>query len=286
MNLLITGITGNFGYAVYRQLAGRGDLRLFAGARNPERVNFLLDDPEIESRRFDFNEPETFGSVLRDIDTVILLRPSALTEVRRYVPPFVEACREGGVEHIVFLSIQGVENNRRLPHYKIERYIEQSGIPYTFLRPGFFMENLITTHRDEIRYRSKLIVPAGEGRTNFIAVGDVAAAAAACVGKPEHYRRAYELTGPEAYDYYQVAEILSQELGRPVRYENPSRWEFFRYRRSLGDPIPFVIVMILLYRRVKKGGAEARNENLQRVFEVEPQLLRNFIREKLDYLRE
>ena len=283
MNLLITGITGNFGYAVYKALRGRSDVEIYAGARNPERVNFLIEDPEIKVRRFDFNDAGTYESALEDIEAVVLVRPPAITKVKSKIFPFINICRHKNIQHILFLSLQGVENRSYTPHYKIEHYIQKSGIPYTFLRPSFFMENLITAHREEIRYESRLLVPAGEGKTNFIAVDDIARAAARCIGNAQHYNSAYELTGEENYSYYDVARILSVELGRTISYEKPGLLPFMLYRLKKGEPLGFVLVMSLIYRTVKAGKGTDQNENLFEIFGVTPTDLREFIRDRRTY---
>ena len=62
----------------------------------------------------------------------------------------------------------GVEKNPVVPHRKIEDMIRYSGIAYTFLRPGFFMQNLNTTHRDAILVRNELYMPVGKAKTSFI----------------------------------------------------------------------------------------------------------------------
>src|SRR6056297_175756 len=283
MNLLITGITGNFGYAVYKALKGRSDLEIYVGARNPERVNFLIEDPEINVRRFDFDDGGTYEPALEGVEAVVLVRPPAITKVKSKIFPFIDMCLRKNIQHILFLSLQGVESRPYTPHYKIEHYIEKSGIPYTFLRPSFFMENLITAHREEIRYESRLLVPAGEGKTNFIAVDDIARAAARCIGNAQHYSTAYELTGEENHSYYDVARILSEELGRTVSYEKPGMLLFMLYRLKKGEPLGFVLVMSLIYRAVKAGKGADQNENLSEIFGVTPTDLREFIRERRTY---
>ena len=286
MNLLITGITGNFGYAVYKALKGRDDLNIFAGTRNPERVNFLLEDPDIKVRRFDYQDPNTFDPALDEIDAVVLVRPPAITNVKKTIFPFIDLFREKGVQHVLFLSLQGVEENKYTPHYKIESYIKKSGVAYTFLQPSFFMENLITAHREEIRYESRIVVPAEEGRTNFIAVDDIAAAAAQCIGNSEHYNAAYELTGDQDYSYYDVARILSEELGRPVSYEKPGFFQFILYRLKKGEQLGFVLVMALIYRSVKAGEADRKTDMLTTKFNVQPTDLRDFVRERSSYFQQ
>ena len=76
---------------------------------------------------------------------------------------------------MVFLSILGVERIRVVPHRRVEEWLEASGLDWVFLRASYFMQNLSGVHRDDIRLRDEVFLPAGRGRTSFIDVRDVAA---------------------------------------------------------------------------------------------------------------
>lgn len=82
--------------------------------------------------RFDFTDPTTFADALRDVGQLFLVRPPAISQVKRFIYPALDTARAAGVEHIVFLSLLGAERNPFVPHRKIETYIQASGIPYTF----------------------------------------------------------------------------------------------------------------------------------------------------------
>lgn len=92
------------------------------------------------------------------------MRPPALANIPKQIAPALNAAKLAGVEHIVFLSILGAERNRFLPHSQIERYINQLGIKATFLRASFFMQNLNTTHTEDIKVRGELLLAAGNGQ--------------------------------------------------------------------------------------------------------------------------
>ncbi|MEO8033840.1 MAG: NmrA family NAD(P)-binding protein [Acidobacteriota bacterium] len=83
----------------------------------------------------------------------------------------------------------------------MERYLKKSGLSWTFLRPSFFMQNLSTTHAPDICEHDEVYIPAGNGRTNFIDVADVAEAAAVVLTQDGHASKAYGITGSEALTY-------------------------------------------------------------------------------------
>ncbi|MBI5670181.1 MAG: SDR family oxidoreductase [Chloroflexi bacterium] len=250
--ILVTGPTGNVGREVVKALPPTVTVR--AADINPDAARKLLGD-HVECVPFDFTRPETFAPALAGVTRLFLLRPPNISNVRKYITPAIEAAKQAGVQHIVFLSIQGVEQNRIVPHYRIEQAILAAGIPYTFLRASFFMQNLNTTHREEIRLRREISVPVGHARTSFIDVRDIGAVAARVLTEPGHENRCYTLTGSEALDYYQVTAIFSEVLGQPVRYANPSLLHFFRQQRALGRPAGFTLVMTGLYAITRFGNA-------------------------------
>jgi len=79
-----------------------------------------------------------------------LLRPPQISDVKKYFAPLVETAKKSSIKHIVFLSVQGVDNSKIIPHHKIEKSIVDSKIIYTFLRPAYFMQNFTTTLRNDL----------------------------------------------------------------------------------------------------------------------------------------
>ncbi len=229
MKLLITTPTGNVGLATLRKVAkhpNRAALTVVAGVRQSDQTLPELAALTDAVVPLDFARADTFDAALAGVSRVLLVRPPELADVDKYFLPFVQAMQRAGVSQVVFLSLQGVESNPVTPHHKIEKLIRQAGLGYTMLRPSFFMQNLSTTHRIEIRDRSEIFVPAGNGRTSFVDVRDLADVAAQALATGQHLNAAYELTGSEALTYTEVAAILTNVLGRTITYRNPSVLRF------------------------------------------------------------
>ncbi|WP_229366021.1 SDR family oxidoreductase [Fibrisoma montanum] len=225
--ILISGATGNVGLETLRELMQRPDtpsVEIIAGVQDPEQARKTIAVQPDGFVKLDFTDAATFGPALKGVSRLLLVRPPQLADVDKYFKPFIDVVKQKPIRQIVFLSLQGVENNALTPHYKIEKLIVEAGIPYTFLRPSFFMQNLSTTHRDEIRLRNEIFVPAGNGQTSFVDVRDIGAVAALVLTSngDEHLNKGYELTGSEALTYGEVAELLTKVLGRAITYRNPS----------------------------------------------------------------
>jgi uncharacterized protein YbjT (DUF2867 family) len=278
MKTLITGVTGNIGHHLYHHFRKHGKMDTICGAvSDVQRAKEKI--PDIELRKLDFTNRETYEPALRNVNRLFLLRPPAIADIKKYIAPFLDVTKQKGVKHVVFLSLQGVENNPITPHHKIEKYILQIGIPYTFLRPSFFMENLTSTHRKEIIELSEIIVPAGKGKTNFVAAYDIAEVAYKALTEEGHLSKAYELTGQQAYNYYEVADMLKQELRRPISYRAPSIIRFISHRREYGDPWAFIAVMVGLYTVARFGKAAGYSDTIEHILNRKPILLSQFIRD-------
>ena len=272
--ILVTGATGNVGREVVRSLSAEGMI-CRVGVRNPSKVSDSFDD-DVQIVKFDFLDATTFADAFDGIRSLFLVRPPQLANVPRDITPAIEYAHEQALEHIVFLSLQGVESAKVTPHYKIETLIKDLGIDYTFLRAGFFMQNLSTTHLEEIRDERIIAVPVGNARTSFIDVRDIGAVAAKALIYPHHNNQSYTLTGSEALTYDQVAGILSDVLGHEIRYTRPNPIRFFIRMLRKGHPIGYAIVVTALYSATRAGNAEEMTADVQKILGRPPITFREF----------
>lgn len=277
MMILVTGATGNVGREVVRALAARGAAARAAAYDAADVARVPAEAAEVV--RFDFTDPATFPAAFDGVDRLFLMRPPAIGNVRRDMKPAIDFAAAAGVRHIVFLSLVGVERNRIVPHARIEALLVASGIPWTMLRCGFFMQNLDTTHRADLVEHGDLFIPAGNGRTAFIDVRDIGAVAARVLTEPGHAGRAYPLTGGEALTYGQVAAVMSEELGRPITYSDPSPLTFARRMRRRGYPWAYVAVMEGIYLTTRLGMAAAVASDAADLLGRPPITLRQYVRD-------
>jgi uncharacterized protein YbjT (DUF2867 family) len=216
--ILVTAATGTVGRAVFQSLAGAG-VSARAGVRNPQA--FLAAHPSADAVALDFDQLETFGPALQGASAVFLLTPLH-EQMPAWVGNLVAAAEEAGVRRIVRLSAMGADWQPAITlgrvHRAAERAIEQSGLDYTILRPNAFMQNYVNHFGATIRADGAFYLPQGGGRVSVIDVRDIAAVATRVLVGCEHEGKTYELTGGEALSNYDIAAILSETLGRPIRY--------------------------------------------------------------------
>lgn len=267
--IFVMGASGNVGGEIARQLSATG-ASFRVGVRDPDSVQF----PEpVEVVRFDASDPRTFAA-LDGVQQMFLLWPPG-TQVRRDLLPMLAHAKSSGVRQVVFLSILGADRIGVLPHRTVERWLETSDLDWVFLRASYFMQNLSGVHRDDIRLRHDLFLPAGQGKTSFVDVRDVAAVGVQALLKGDR-QVTYDLTGGAALDYVEVASTLSVTLGRPVTYTNPSPWRFVRVSRARGVKTTFALFMLAEYTVARLGLAARVTGDVRRVLGREPITLRKF----------
>lgn len=272
--ILVTGAPGNVGTPLVSELLTRGaSVRVAAWDAEAARAAF---GDAVEVARFDFTDEATYAA-FDDVDAMFLLRPPQISDVRRTIGPALAAAEGAGVRHVVFLSIQGAERNPVVPHRRIEDVLRASGMTWTFVRAAYFMQNLSTTHAPDIRRRDEIYVPAGRNsRTAHVDARDVAAVAAVALTEPGHEGRAYVPTGPAALTYDECAEILSDVLGRPIRYADPTPWHYWRRMARRGVPATMIAVTIGIYTAARFGLAAGLTDDVERLVGRPPTDFRRF----------
>lgn len=276
--VLVTGATGTVGSRVVDTLPDRA-VTVRAATRNPADEYF---DSDVDPVAFDFEKPETWGDAFDGVDAMFLVRPPAISRVDDSIHPAIDAAARVGVERFVLLSVLGAEKNPLLPHRKIEKHLQSADVAWTSLRASFFMENLLEVHRQEIIEQGEIVVPAGDGKTSFVAASDVAAMAVAALTEPGHEYRSYDVTGPQAMTYYDVADTLSGALDRSVSYEAPSLVRFVRHSRRLGRDWSFLLVMAALYTTARLGLAGRVSDDVQEVLGRPPLSVREWAEQNAD----
>ena len=216
--ICVTGAGGTVGSELVRQLQSAG-IACRCTFFTRERAQSARERG-LEAFLIDYERPETLGDALEGCERLFLLGPNVLNqcELEQNV---VEAAKASGVQHIVKQSVlQADEMSYELArvHRSVEQAIESSGLAWTFLRPNSFMQNAVTFMSRTIRSDSAFFSASEQARISHVDVRDIAAVAVKALTEPGHAGRAYELTGPEALSYDDLASELSKVLGRTISH--------------------------------------------------------------------
>ncbi len=279
--VLVTGATGNVGQEVVQALLAQ-HVPVKAAARNAEAVQRLAEKAawqgDYEAVALDYANPESLVAALEDVDRVFLVTPT-MGAVAEMVTAFLDAAKKSSVKHIVRLSGMRTIDEPSPTHAESERLIAESGIPYTFLRPNFFMQNFNTFYADGIKHRDSIALPAGEEPISFIDVRDIAEVAVAAFTQEGHANQIYTLTGGEAITHYDVAEAISAVLGRKITYINMPEDKFREVLIAAGRPEAMANGVIYLYAPVKQMLAAPVTQDVQRVTGKAPRTIHEYARD-------
>jgi len=221
--IVITAATGNLGrLVIQRLLEFKTASEIAAVVRNPEKARDLAQRG-IEVRVGDYNDVDSLRPAFADADHLLFISsPEIDNEIRiAQHNNVIEAAREALVGHIAYTSYLGAALDLPGPmhvHYATERALEQSGLPYTFLRNPIYTEALLPPVFLRTAIQIGELKVASKGRkVNSATRPDLADAAAAVVSSDGHEGNAYHLTGP-LWSYAELARVLSRISGREIAY--------------------------------------------------------------------
>ena len=213
--ILVTGATGTTGRELVRALVARG-APVRSLVRDAGRGRELLGEG-VELAKGDFDRPGTLAAALEGVERLYVLTPPHPQQAE-WERAVLDAARSAGVGRVVRHSLLGADDDSPMAaarlHRGSERELEESGLPFTILRPNFFDQ----TFAGGMVVQGAMYTAAGEGRVSFVDVRDVADAAAAVLTGEGHEGRTYALTGPEALTFGEAAAVIGEVTGRPVQH--------------------------------------------------------------------
>lgn len=272
--VLVLTATGTTGQHVVAALARRG-IAARAATRRPEAVDFPAP---IEAVHFDLDDPSTWDAALSGVDALYFAIPPHRPDEVAVSQALIDRARALGVERFVKLSALGVEQQPESSHRQVERHIEASGARWVHLRPTFFMDNFLTFYGEGIVERGQIALPAGKGKTSFVAAADIGELAATALLGDAHAEE-WPITGSEDLDHDDVARQIAAAIGRDVRYVDISPEAHAEGMRANGMPEHGVQTMSSLYAAVRHGLVEGTVDTVEQVLSRPPQRFSEWARE-------
>lgn len=266
--IAVTGTTGHLGRLVVEELLERGVApgEIVALARTPEKARDLAARG-VKVRRADYTQPETLAAALEGVDRLLLVSSSEVGQRAAQHRNVVDAAREAGVRLLAYTSILGADTSGMqlaAEHEATEETIRASGIPFVFLRNGWYLENYTENLAPALEHGA-LLGSAGDGRVSAATRADYAAAAAAVLTGDGHQNRVYELGGDEAFTLSELADEVSRESGRRVEYRDLPQAEYARALVGAGLPEPYARVLADSDRGIARGELYTDSGDLRRL---------------------
>ena len=267
MSIVVTGATGELGRLVVERLLDTVPASGIAAVVRNEEKAAPLAARGVEIRVADYDRPETLKDAFRAGDRVLLVSGS---EVGRRVPQHtavIDAARAAGVAQFAYTGILGgpdADFELAAEHKVTERLILEAGLPYTFLRNGWYTENY-TANLGPVLEHGAVVSNAGEGRVASATRADYAAAAAAVLTGEGHLGAAYELSGDVAWSFAEYAAEVARAAGKKIVHRNVPAAEHQRILVGAGVPEPFAAILVDVDAAIERGRLAGTSGDLARL---------------------
>ncbi|MBL4280143.1 SDR family oxidoreductase [Vibrio fluvialis] len=274
--VLVLGASGHVGQPLVAELLAKGE-QVKAASRSGKAFGAA------EGVVFDFADPTTFDAAFDGVDRAYVMLPGGYVESKALLEPVIQAATERNVK-VVFQSVLGVDADDSIPYRQVEIALENSGVPYVILRPNWFADNFHTYWKAGID-QGVIGVPAGEGKSSFIDVRDIASSAAVALTTNRFDNQAFNLTGPEALSYAQAAQKISAALGKPVAYQAMEEGAFCDLLKSVGVPADYAEFLTSIFYPVREGWTAGVSDAVATLTGKAPRSLDEYIADHLAELR-
>ncbi|SFL30737.1 SDR family oxidoreductase [Geodermatophilus ruber] len=287
--ILVIGGTGATGAEAVRHLLARG-AQVRVVTRDPSAA---ADNPALQGAELvagDSSQPETLKEAFEDVEKVYLVPPThpGWDETQSAI---IDMAAAAGVRHLVKLSVFEADPDEPSLilrfHHRGEQEIERHGMAFTHIRANSFFQNVLLLDAPAVQAQSCFYSCVGDAKFAKIDARDIGEVVAKVLTEPGHENRTYELTGPAALSYDDIAAELSRACGREIRYVDMPPEDYAALLTSVGVPQWLAEEFATLYGRGKqRAGASARTTStVEDLLGRPPRSFADWAREHADLLR-
>ncbi|OFB35846.1 NAD(P)-dependent oxidoreductase [Mycolicibacterium sp. (ex Dasyatis americana)] len=259
--LAVTGVTGAIGGRVASLLESGGKPFVML-ARRPEQAPRV----GVPTRYCSYGDAEPAIHALSGVDTLLMVSGSETPTRVRDHGTFIDAAVEAGVRQVVYTSFVGAAPDAVFTlardHHATEEHLRASGLAHTILRDNLYLDFLASLPDED----GVIHAPAGQGRVAAVARRDIARVAAHILSDPDAHRgRTYELTGPRAIDFEELATTLTHAQGRDVSYRRETVEEAYAYRRKWPAPQWQYDAWVSTYTAIAAGQMSTVTDDIEKI---------------------
>lgn len=278
----ITAATGNLGAKITQellQIVQPEDVVLTV--RNPEKAKRMFGDI-VNVKQADYTSEEQMTAAFTGTDVLIYIpsiahpNPIRIAEFEKAV----SAAEKANVKQFILVGFFADHENNPFalsPFYGyVPRRLASSQLDYTILRNAMYADPL-PPYLPELIERGQLPYPAGDGKINFVSRRDIARAVAQIAIRPEFHGGKYTLTGSKAFSMEELAALLSEVSGHPIKYHPMTVDQF---AETYDEPKGFGKILVSLYVAASHHLLDETTKDIETVTGKEPEDLLSFIKRK------
>ncbi|MCD2368426.1 SDR family oxidoreductase [Bacillus sp. BS3(2021)] len=267
MKMLVTGATGKLGSKVVKKLLETVPAdQLAVSVRNPEKAE-ALQARGVDVRQGDFDRPETLASAFQGVDRLLIISADGDNETRiRQHGNAVAAAERAGVRFIAYTSIANARESKNFlapTHKATEEAILKTGIPYSFLRNNWYLENEMSSIQGVLA-GAPWVTSAENGKVGWALQQDYADAAAAVLSGEGHENTVYELSG-KLLTQEEIASALGEVLGKEVPVQHVDDAAYRDIMKNAGVPDFLIPMVVEIQKGIREGTLEVESDDFEKV---------------------
>ncbi len=255
--IVVTGATGTIGSELVKQLKAQ-ELDFGVAVRQPHRIS------DMHAVAFDYTKPDTFKNTLEGCHQLLLIVPPTRQSLV-HIGDLMDVAYQCGVQHLIAITGMGAEALPSTASGIIDSHVRSGPIPWTILRPNWFMQNFYTYFGGDIVSQNRIYLPADDATTSFIDVRDVAEVAINVLRHHKYHEQAFTLTGPESLSHQAVAQVLAHHLKRSIVYHSPTDEDYAYSLRQQGCSEDIVCEMVSLFVNMRSGSTASISQESERI---------------------
>jgi NAD(P)H dehydrogenase (quinone) len=242
---VVTGATGHLGRLVIDGLLKKVPAaQIVVAVRDPAKAAELAKQG-VQVRRADYSKPETLPGAFDGAQRILLISSSEVGQRAMQHRAVIEAAKRSGGKLLAYTSILRADTSKlalATEHKATEEAIRASGVPFVFLRNGWYLENYTENLAPALEHHA-FLGSAGEGRIAAAARADFAAAAVEVLTGSGHEGKVYELAGDTPFSMAELAAEVARQSGKPIVYKNLPPDQYQSVLVQAGVPAPFAQVL-------------------------------------------
>ncbi|WP_010274233.1 SDR family oxidoreductase [Paenibacillus senegalensis] len=267
MKMLVTGATGKLGSKVVDILLNTVPAdQLAVSVRNPEKAEGLKQRG-VDVRHGDFDHPETLKKAFAGIDRLLIISTDGDNDTRiRQHGHAVAAAKDAGVQFIAYTSLTKAKESRNLlapTHKATEEAIQQAGIPYSFLRNNWYLENESSSIQGVLA-GAPWVTSAGSGKVGWALQQDYAEAAARVLSGSGHDNTIYELSG-KLLTQEELASALASVIGKEVPVQQVDDAAYAEVMKNAGVPDFLIPLLVGIQQGIREGTLEVESSDFEKL---------------------
>ena len=288
--ILVTGATGQYGAKAIEHLLNKGvEAPHIAALVREAAKGQQLQDQGIELRVGDYSDVDSLVQAFQGVDTLLLVSSNdrgAVENRTAHHLNVINVAKAAQVKHLVYTSFitkpayQGSAIAGFLAsHAETEQAIKDSGLPYTILQNGIYLEMIPIFAGAQVAETGVILFPAQEGKASWVLRAELAEAAAHVLTTAGHENKTYVLTNTESTSFQDIAQDLSASLGKDIRYQSPPVEEFQAILTQAGVPVVYIGMFSMWASAVAQGMMDREDSTLAAFLGRQPTTTAQFIQQ-------